>query len=127
MIPKVFLLLVILTTLQDVSCSCKFALGEKIVMGYQCKVPVAKLVFQTDGNFIIYDNRGKATWSAKSFENAVLQEDGNFVIYDVDGNAIFASGTAGKGQTMEFRDNGNLVILDAEGNSVWNSWSLSNF
>jgi len=130
--PKLFILVTILSLVffQNVSSECRFERGTKFEKGYKCELQAAKLAFQTDGNFVIYDKRGKGTWSAKSFgkgETAVFQEDGNFVISDANGKVLYASETYGKGVTMVFRETGNLVILDAEGNSIWHTWSLSNF
>lgn len=58
-----------------------------------------KLVMQYDGNLVIYDADGKATWSSNSAPaedyqkgpyRLVLQDDGNLVIYDKDNKPVWA-------------------------------------
>lgn len=55
----------------------------------------------------------------------VFQEDGNLVVYKNGNNAIWASGTNGKGgKSVEFQKNGNLVIYRGDFNSghvIWQS------
>lgn len=60
---------------------------------------ITRAVMQTDGNFVLYDNKGHSHWSAvpgshKPGSVLVLQDDGNMVLYN-GRNAVWSSETAG--------------------------------
>lgn len=87
--------------------------------------------FQTDGNFVIYNGvpagSSNALWSSQTsghdcIENAcdlIFQGDGNLVIY-VKGNPKWSSNTAGKGNSLVFRDQKPLIsIYDHGNNRIW--------
>ena len=54
---------------------------------------------------------------------AVMQADGNFVIYDQGGKALWASGTCCKpshpGAYLALQNDGNVVIYDASNSPIW--------
>ncbi len=55
-----------------------------------------KVVFQGDGNLVIYDANGSAKWASgtnPSGASLSLQSDGNLVIYNSSGSAQWATGT----------------------------------
>jgi hypothetical protein len=58
-----------------------------------------RLVFQDDGNFVVYNNR--------------LANDPNKVVW--------STKTNGKGMTLEFQKDGNLVIYDTARSARWSS------
>ena len=58
------------------------------------------LVFQNDGNLVLYGYGKEVKWSSKTEnrgERAIFQRDGNLVIYDYSGKAIFSTKTNDKG------------------------------
>jgi hypothetical protein len=88
---------------------------------------LATLVFQGDGNLVLYDTTGtswKPIWasntSGRGGTQLAFQGDGNLVIYTGNGTPIWASNTNNKGATkLTLRDDGNLVITDDPGNAKW--------
>lgn len=73
------------------------------------------LVFQADGNLVIFNQAGAAIWNAgtagKGATQAVMQADGNFVISNAAGQILWSTGTAGKaGAYAQLQSNGALVI-----------------
>ncbi len=105
------------------SAECLLTMDTRILPGYQCNVAEGYLIFQSDGNLVIYDNQGKSLWATDTswWENwAEFQSDGNFVIYN--GNLPqFATYTDGWGHLMTFQDDRNLVIYDKDKISIWSS------
>ncbi|AHH97924.1 hypothetical protein GCM10010174_29310 [Kutzneria viridogrisea] len=82
------------------------------------------LVFQSDGNLVVYNEYGRALWNAGTYhrgKTAVFQGDGNFVVYDGFGTAVWDAGTTGRGNTLVFQTDGNLVIYDLANQAAWNS------
>ncbi|KTB72916.1 MULTISPECIES: putidacin L1 family lectin-like bacteriocin [Pseudomonas] len=81
-----------------------------------------KLIFQADGNLVVYDRDMKAVWNAgthnKGATRAVMQSDGNFVIYTDAGVAIWNTGTQGNpGAYAQIQSNGAFVIVQDK--PVW--------
>lgn len=89
-----------------------------------------ELVFQTDGNLVIYSSTGSALWSSKtggnscsSNCNAIFQSDGNFVIYKGT-TALWASFTADSGSLLTFLSaSPYLEIFNASNAVVWKASS----
>jgi hypothetical protein len=58
------------------------------------------LLFQTDGNLVLYDGNQNALWSTHTqgsgATNLAFQDDGNIVLYDNNSNPVWSTGTAGK-------------------------------
>lgn len=79
------------------------------------------LVFQQDGNLVVY--RGDvAVWNSATDGSgavqAVMQTDGNFVLYDASGRAVWNTGTGGNaGAFAQIQSNGNFVIC--RGYPMW--------
>lgn len=73
------------------------------------------VVFQQDGNLVVYRNDGVPVWNSQTngsgADHAVMQEDGNFVIYKPDGTPVWNTGTGGNpGAFLQIQSNGNLVV-----------------
>jgi hypothetical protein len=103
--------------------------GQGLMAGSQLASPDGyyRLVMQTDGNLVLYDNYSQALWSSKTAGHGnvwdlVMQTDGNLVVYDGHNHAVWASGTAGKpGASLSMQNDGNLVIYDSANHAVWAS------
>ena len=72
------------------------------------------LVFQADGNMVLYKNGGTPIWATytqgKGATAAFMQPDGNFVVY-AGKTPLWQSNTAGNGDSqLVLQPDGNLVI-----------------
>jgi hypothetical protein len=86
-------------------------------------------VLQSDGNFVIYNESGKAVWASgtdyHSTTSLVFQNDGNFVDYF--NGPMWATGTNGNlFDALCFQEDGNMVIyaynvLGCQGKVLWAS------
>jgi hypothetical protein len=90
-----------------------------------------QLIYQTDGNLVLYRGDGVALWTSNTGGTtpgqAIMQADGNFVIYDSGGTPIFATGTANNpGATLALQSDGNAVIYNA-GNPIYATGTSSNY
>lgn len=86
----------------------------------------AQLVYQHDGNLVVYRADGCAVWASHtagtSAGNVVMQWDGNLVVYDGSGRAVWASQTAGHERArLVLQDDGVMVIYASNGAPVWSS------
>ncbi|MER5405930.1 protein kinase [Streptomyces sp. NPDC002769] len=74
----------------------------------------SKLIMQTDGNLVLYDESGKARWASRTQgpgNTAVFQEDGNLVVYSAQAKPVWASNSQGaNGATLKVLEDGNMVI-----------------
>jgi hypothetical protein len=95
--------------------------GEKI----QSSDGRFSLVYQTDGNLVIYGPGSRALWASNTWGrpvgHAVMQDDGNFVIYGPDNDFVWNTGTLDAGSRLVMQNDGNLVIYRADGVAVWAS------
>ncbi|MEV0445936.1 hypothetical protein AB0I84_33040 [Streptomyces spectabilis] len=84
----------------------------------------ARLVMQSDGNLVIYDEFNRARWATRTVGQGWttrFQEDGNLVVYTRSGRAVWASNTAGHpGSRLVVQDDGNVVIYDGS-RAIWAS------
>ncbi|MFF3159925.1 hypothetical protein [Streptomyces sp. NPDC057910] len=84
----------------------------------------ARLVMQSDGNLVIYDEFNRARWASNTVGRgwtASFQGDGNFVVYTRSGHPVWASNTDGHpGSRLAVQDDGNVVIYDGS-RAVWAS------
>ncbi|GAA3029082.1 hypothetical protein GCM10020000_02090 [Streptomyces olivoverticillatus] len=82
----------------------------------------ARLVMQTDGNLVVYDEFNRARWDSHTVNQgwkAVFQTDGNFVVYTHSGRAVWDSHTYGHpGSRLAVQDDGNVVIYDGS-QAIW--------
>jgi hypothetical protein len=81
-----------------------------------------KLIFQRDGNLVLYGPRDRALWAShtqgRQVERCIMQTDGNLVLYLRGGQAIWNSQTYRfAGSFLWLQDDGNLVIYYP----VWNT------
>ena len=84
-----------------------------------------KFVFQQDGNLVMYNPQGKATWATGTYNtNATrfaVQHDGNVVLYD-DKKALWATNTSGYlGAYFKIQGDGNLVVYDSNNQSIFDT------
>lgn len=79
----------------------EFAPGDFLVESGE-----AKLVFQTDGNLVLYNGDGKARWQSGTYgrhaAKVSFQSDGNIVVYRADNVALWASGRGFAGRTGQW-------------------------
>lgn len=96
---------------------------------------VVKLVWQGDGNLVMYDatalkkKRPKALWAShtwnkgnKSLQRTLcFQKDGNLVIFNEDDQPIWETGTANVGETLALGSDCRLQVVNEAGLAVWSS------
>lgn len=101
--------------------------GERLTGGERLVSPDGRSTFvmQTDGNAVVYDYTGRATWSSRTQgvgDRLDMQTDGNVVVSAADGRPVWATGTDGEpGADLEMQDDGNLVVYRADGSPAWAS------
>lgn len=100
--------------------------GEALAQGQSLFSPnkLYKLVFQTDGNLVLYKGAGEPLWATgpnPQVKKVVQQTDGNLVLYSAAMAPLWSSGTSGRPRAfLLLQDDGNLVIY--QGNTaLWNS------
>jgi len=122
---KVLLLTLVLVVLVNEGLgACEFSRGREFQHGEECVITIGKVVFQGDGNLVIYNHVNQAKWNsgtAGTGDRLVFQGDGNLVIYNSAGRALWNTRTAGTGFKLVFQDDRNLVIYDRSNRAVWNS------
>lgn len=82
------------------------------------------LMFQNDGNLVMYSKSNAPLWASKTEnigDKAEFQNDGNLVIYNRAGAAIFSTGTNGRGAFLSVQNDGNLVVYGNRQNALWAS------
>ncbi|WP_329525740.1 protein kinase domain-containing protein [Streptomyces sp. NBC_01462] len=83
-------------------------------VGKFVKTVRSRLIMQTDGNLVLYDESGKARWASRTQgpgNTAVFQADGNLVVYGAQAKPLWASNTQGAdGATLKVLEDGNMVI-----------------
>jgi hypothetical protein len=88
-----------------------------------------RLVLQDDGNLVLYvwnDPLWDSKTTGQPAAKAVMQQDGNFVIYDNQGKALWSSNTWGKnGSYLELDDSGSATIYHPVGASKLPVWSTN--
>ena len=86
------------------------------------------LVFQSDGNLVVYDATDRLSWALnliipnwQSTTRVVMQSDGNLVAYGPSG-PTWATGTHGNpGAVLGLGDDGRLTITASGGGLLWDS------
>ncbi|WP_217574511.1 hypothetical protein [Streptomyces sp. GbtcB7] len=83
----------------------------------------ARLVMQTDGNLVVYDELDFPRWGSDTVDEgwrATFQDDGNLVVYARSNKAVWGSGTEGHpGSQLWIQDDGNVVIYDQLFTPIW--------
>ncbi len=102
---------------------CSFSLGHEFKENYRCDIGIGTLIFQTDGNLVVYDSKWNPRWSSGTAgglgHRVLFQLDGNLVVNDASGRALWSSQTEGRGKTLIFQPNREFVILDEGDRAVW--------
>ncbi|MFD9224688.1 mannose-binding protein [Streptomyces sp. NPDC060064] len=83
-----------------------------------------RMVMQSDGNLVVYNEKGKPIWAAMTFganHRAIFQQDGNLVIHNADDRPIWASKSHGhENAQLVLRADGKVVILH-NGGVIWST------
>ena len=87
--------------------------------GWHCSIDKARLIMQTDGNFVVYDEDNRPRWAADTYGEgnyAIFQLDSNLVVYNRNNQAV------GKRSNtcchvdpyfkLAIQSDGNVVIYD---------------
>jgi predicted esterase len=82
------------------------------------------LIYQGDGNLVLYDSSGKALWASNTAGGPVgvciMQGDGNLVIYAHGGKPVWSTNTwQYPGSHLIVQNDGNVVIYRPDGTKVW--------
>ena len=82
-----------------------------------------RLVLQTDGNLVLYNNNNPV-WASNTVgtrnPQLVLQSDGNLVLYGEGSRAVWNSGTVGnQNSLLMLQNDGNLVLYNENNNPRW--------
>ena len=109
-----------------VTVSDRLVAGGRLLAGQSIVSPNSRyrLVYQGDGNLVLYDNTaGTATWftgTTGAPGQVALQGDGNLVIYSAGNAALWFTGTAGNpGAFLAVQSDGNLVLYSRTGTPLW--------
>ncbi|WP_394814165.1 hypothetical protein [Streptomyces dubilierae] len=83
-----------------------------------------RMVMQTDGNLVVYNEKGKPIWASMTFgqnHRAIFQGDGNLVIHNAADRPIWASKSHGHdGAQLVLRADAKVVIVH-NGRVVWST------
>ncbi|HUD10507.1 MAG TPA: hypothetical protein VMR28_02420 [Candidatus Saccharimonadales bacterium] len=85
-----------------------------------------KLVLQSDGNLVLYDNNGKPLWASGTNGDSTaflaMQGDGNLVLYGTNGSPLWYSGTSGNSDLrLVTQQDGNLVLYNPVNVPLWDT------
>lgn len=85
---------------------------------------LARMSLRSDGNLVIYDEKGRVRWAANtsgSNNRVVFQADGNLVVYSRSNQTLWSSDTAGNdGARLVLQGDGNVVISQGS-TGLWSS------
>ncbi|GGM37431.1 hypothetical protein ACFFX1_36515 [Dactylosporangium sucinum] len=97
--------------------------------GDMCSMPNNRLIMQTDGNFVVYDQNNQPKWAADTYrvgEYARMQVDGNLVVYNYRNQPVGKrSNTIDSDAVLAVQSDGNVVVyhLDAQNNMTALWWT----
>lgn len=111
------------TFMWNISNGCTYANGT-LKMRLTSTSGEYRLVFQSDGNLVVYRNGSSPVWQSgtagKGATRIVFQKDGNVVIYR-GSTTLWSSQTdncnAGPGLSLDMQNDGNLVVY----NYIWST------
>jgi hypothetical protein len=92
------------------------------------------LVFQSDGNLVLYDPLWKPLWASNTANEgafrAWMQTDGNFVIYNHAWRPLWATSWLIRQATvpnsvLQLQSDANLVLYAPDGRAIWATYVLS--
>jgi pimeloyl-ACP methyl ester carboxylesterase len=102
--------------------------GQSLMPGQEVRSPDARyrLVYQPDGNLVLYRNDGAPAWSSgtygQSAGQAYMQRDGNFVVYDAASRPVWHASTYNHpGAYLIVNNSGTITVADAAGATLWSS------
>lgn len=86
-----------------------------------------KYVFQTDGDFVYYDQAGQLAWQTNTASdspgrmvfNGGPGGDGDLEIFNADNQKLWEAGANAPGGRLEFSYDGLLAVYDGQGNPAW--------
>ncbi|MDD1966172.1 putidacin L1 family lectin-like bacteriocin [Pseudomonas putida] len=93
--------------------------GQSLVQGQVYQSGVNRVIFQADGNLVIYAPNNAVLWQSatQGATQALMQTDGNFVIYN-GATVLFQTGTGGNpGAYARIQSNGTFSV--AIDKAVW--------
>ena len=99
--------------------------GEMLYRSIESANGLYTLVYQDDGNLVLYPNGStNALWASgtqgTSQGSAIMQTDGNLVVYDQSGSPVFATNTEGNpGSSLVLENDGNVVIYAPDETVLW--------
>jgi len=101
--------------------------GTVLGKGDVCQWGKARLIMQSDGNLVIYDENSRARWASNtvgSGDHTSFQTDGNFVVYTASGQALHTGNVPSNtcchtGYDLHVQEDGNVVIYAPGWNPVW--------
>ncbi|MBD2330103.1 hypothetical protein [Alkalinema sp. FACHB-956] len=84
-----------------------------------------RLVFQADGNLVVYNTAGRPLWATGTNGTGAnilaVQSDGNVVLYE-NGNPLWASNTdRNPGSRLAMQADGNLVVYRSNGQPIFST------
>ncbi|GAB2947260.1 hypothetical protein GCM10023080_002370 [Streptomyces pseudoechinosporeus] len=98
--------------------------GSSLSVGQSWSTNRISMIMQRDGNLVVYNEDGKATWASRTSgedHTARFQTDGNLVILNADDKPIWGAGSNGhQGAKLVLRKDGKVVIVDG-GTVVWST------
>lgn len=109
-------------TMDTLNAGQKLAPGQKLVSANGRY----SLVYQGDGNLVLYDENLKSIWSAtfarQSAGECVMEADGNLCLYSSARTLYWSTRLSQSGQNrLVLQDNRNLVIFRSDNTPVWAS------
>lgn len=69
---------------------------------------------------------GRSTILRAEESSLVWQHDGNLVLYTTSGQAVWSTHTFDRGKRLDFQADGNLVIYDASNTAIWSTGTWRN-
>ncbi len=86
------------------------------------------LIFQSDGNLVVYTQQDKAVWALsllvpnwQKSAHVVFQPDGNLAVYQADKGFLWSARMVASpaGTTLTLNDKGELQIVGPDGKPLW--------
>jgi len=82
------------------------------------------LVFQGDGNLVLYTNSGGVLWASGSYGQNVTDLDwsastGGILLKHKDGSIACRIGANAQGGWAQVQDDGNFVFYNSQGSATW--------
>jgi len=101
--------------------------GTHFYKGDYVQVGKSRLIFQTDGNLVLYDEVGFPRWASGTHrrgQEAIFQHDGNLVVYVSRGDPFVSRTNGFPNLELSVRADGSLQIYDSSNGRVrWSTWT----